>query len=70
MSLTSLFHGVSPRGTPSSFGKMRVAREHVAQSVAPALKETGKFVLTMAILAVIMAALAALDIFIWMPRVH
>jgi hypothetical protein len=49
---------------------MRVAREHVAQSVAPAFKETGKFVLTMAILAVIMAALAALDIFIWMPRVH
>lgn len=70
MSLTTLFHGASQRAAPSSFAQMRVVREHVARSAGPALKETGKFVLTMAVLAAIMATLAALDIFIWLPRVH
>lgn len=72
MSLTALIHGASHPVAPSSIVKREIGavRTRVAQSAGPAMKEAGKFVLTMAILAVIMAALAALDIMIWLPRVH
>ncbi len=72
MSLATLMHGNSQRAARSSFMKreLRVLRARLARSAGPAIKETGKFVLTMAVLAAIMAALAALDIMIWLPRVH
>ena len=72
MSLTTFSHDASQRASLSSFVKreMRVAGACLMQSAGPALKEAGKFVLTMTILAAIIVALAALDIMIWLPRFH
>jgi hypothetical protein len=72
MSLTTLVHGAAHRAARPSVVKreMRTVRARLAQHAGVAIKEAGKFVLTMAILAVIMAALAVLDIMIWIPRVH
>jgi len=72
MSLTTLVHDTSHRAALSSLVKQetRAVRAHVARSAGPIIKEAGKFVLTMAILAAVMAALAAIDIMIWLPRVH
>ena len=72
MSLATLVHGASRRAAPSSVvtREMRAVGARLARSVGPAIEEAGKFVLTLAILAAVMAALAALDIMIWLPRVH
>ena len=71
-SLATLMHGTSQRAARSSFMKreMRAVHARLARFVGPAIKEAGKFVLTLTILAAIMAALAAIDIMIWLPRVH
>ena len=72
MSLITLIHGAEHCVARSSVVKreMRAVRARLAQQAGAAIKEAGKFVLTLAILAVIMAALAALDIMIWLPRAH
>jgi len=50
--------------------EVRAVGARVARSAGPVIKEAGKFALTLAILAAIMAGLAALDIAIWLPRFH
>ena len=69
MSLATAVRDVSRRA-----GRARPAmheiggmRARLARSAGPVVRETGKFVLTLAVLAVIMAGLAALDIAIWLP---
>jgi hypothetical protein len=40
----------------------------MVRAVAPAIREGGKVVLTITVLFVIMAAIAAFDVWAWVPR--
>jgi hypothetical protein len=46
----------------------RAAPVRIVRAVAPAIKEGGKVVLTITVLFVIMAAIAAFDVWVWVPR--
>jgi hypothetical protein len=72
MSLAMFVQDASQRAARSWFmaREVRAAGARVARSAGPVVKEAGKFILMLAVVAVIMAGLAALDIAIWIPRFH
>jgi hypothetical protein len=72
MSLLTFAQSATHRAPRSSVARrrFRFVRAHLARRVGFALREAGTFVLTMTILAAIMAALAAFDVMIWLPRIH
>jgi len=46
----------------------RATAVRMVRAVAPAIREGGKVVLTITVLFVIMAAIAAFDVWAWVPR--
>lgn len=46
----------------------RAAAASIVRAVAPAIKEGRKVVLTITVLFAIMAAIAAFDVWVWVPR--
>jgi hypothetical protein len=72
MSLATLVRDASQRAARPSFVKreIRVVCARAARSAGSAVKTGCEFVLTIAFFGLIMLGLAALNVFIWIPRVH
>lgn len=72
MSLLTFVPSPAHRAPRSSVARrrFRFLRAHLARRAGFVLREACTFILTMAVLAVVMAALAAFDVMIWLPRIH